>query len=1313
MSKLEPKNSGSLRHITDVPFHSLTLLAVSLLISVISLTQCIHAPDPGVLDTYDVISTSGSYPAAGFADYYICSDIDFEYSGAGIHDFWLESNASYTHSGTGLGNIYALNNNVVELINGSGFYTVYAAAGSTVIISTGDNLIYAECGATIINNSSATNILYECADDITNNATGVQLFNCPDVALNFPNAPGNILNIGGVQTIDCDDFPITLDASSLPGPYNWNTGESTATIQVNSVGTYTCAVPSTCATAIGTAIVQLNEPIEQIGLGFTVDFCFEELPFILDAGPDFDSYLWSTGETTQTIEVNEFETYNVEAFRSCQNGAGEIILIGFTEPEPFVTAETFDGCNYDFPITLSTGNYNYYNWSTGENTSSIEVNSIDIYDVTVGNFCGSRTYTYDLAAAISPPVPVLPDDTDYCSSDFPINLSTNAIFDSYSWTTLEGTPSIEITSAGTYGVEVTTDCGTGYSEVVIGEVGGPPLLDLGDDLTFCDDDFPLEFSSPQTYSTYLWSNGDQTQSTTIDTPQLVTLEVSNQCGVATDEFLISTLGDVPLLNLGPDVSYCSAEFPITISAQGGDSFLWSNSEITQSIEINEPLTISVESTNQCGSISDEIIIGSLGDVPSLDLGADRSYCDFEFPIFIDAGSEFTSYLWHNTEQTQVIEISGPELITLEVSNICGTVSDELEITSSGDYPVVNLGPDLDYCLADFPVTLDAGTFDSYDWSDLSSDQTVEIDSPQTISVNVTSSCGTASDEIIIGSLGDVPSLDLGADRSYCDYEFPIFIDAGSEFTSYLWHNTEQTQVIEISGPELITLEVANICGTVSDELEVFSLGLAPDLDLGPDMNYCIGDYPIYLEPEMFESYNWSNTDDVTSFTWVDTPQTILLEVSNFCGSSSDEITLGSLGDIAEIELGEDVSLCNADFPLSLDAGEGGNEYYWSTGEETQTITIYEAQTVSVEVINQCGLSSDHIFITSAGDVPSLDLGPDLAYCLNQFPITLNADENDTYIWSNGSTENSILITEPQEISLEVMNQCGTDTDEIIISSLGNIPSIDLGEDMSYCPSLLPITIGLNQDYDSILWSTGENTEAITINETQIIYVEASNICGSASDEINIEILEDENQELNLILCEDGEVVFENDIITEPGIYSYSQEDLASNGCALNTEVSVVFIPQELELVVIDLEEDETYEYNGVIYDQEGSYYFSENSISGCSIDIELILNYLDKNIDVFIPNAFTPDYDGLNDVFQPSFYIGNDVKVLNYSFEIFNRDGKLIYSSLDINETAWKGEDKSSSNYFVKDDVYNWKLTLQTSKSTSPLEYSGSVTILR
>ncbi|PCJ25666.1 MAG: hypothetical protein COA97_07245 [Flavobacteriales bacterium] len=73
----------------------------------------------------------------------------------------------------------------------------------------------------------------------------------------------------------------------------------------------------------------------------------------------------------------------------------------------------------------------------------------------------------------------------------------------------------------------------------------------------------------------------------------------------------------------------------------------------------------------------------------------------------------------------------------------------------------------------------------------------------------------------------------------------------------------------------------------------------------------------------------------------------------------------------------------------------------------------------------------------------------------------------------------------------------------------------------------------------------------------------------------------------------------------------------------------------------------------------------------------------------FVPNAFTPDGDGLNDVFFPKIW-GMDEN--EYELQIFNRWGDLFFSSKDIN-IGWNGTFKNNP---VPLGVYTWRIVLKT-----------------
>jgi gliding motility-associated-like protein len=87
-----------------------------------------------------------------------------------------------------------------------------------------------------------------------------------------------------------------------------------------------------------------------------------------------------------------------------------------------------------------------------------------------------------------------------------------------------------------------------------------------------------------------------------------------------------------------------------------------------------------------------------------------------------------------------------------------------------------------------------------------------------------------------------------------------------------------------------------------------------------------------------------------------------------------------------------------------------------------------------------------------------------------------------------------------------------------------------------------------------------------------------------------------------------------------------------------------------------------------------------------------------------VSNAFTPNGDGINDVFKPAFYGA----VVNYTFTIYNRWGQMIFKTSD----PGKGWDGTMSGVSVPDDTYVWNCQFQF-QGYKPDHKEGTVVLIR
>ena len=102
------------------------------------------------------------------------------------------------------------------------------------------------------------------------------------------------------------------------------------------------------------------------------------------------------------------------------------------------------------------------------------------------------------------------------------------------------------------------------------------------------------------------------------------------------------------------------------------------------------------------------------------------------------------------------------------------------------------------------------------------------------------------------------------------------------------------------------------------------------------------------------------------------------------------------------------------------------------------------------------------------------------------------------------------------------------------------------------------------------------------------------------------------------------------------------------------------------------------------YDEPGTYPVAlvVKSDKGC-IDTIVQSLIVGEDFGIYVPNAFTPNGDGLNDIFQPKGF-----GVVKYELRIFDRWGDELFYTQDFAK-GWDGTIKGITG---KDDVYTWKI---------------------
>jgi gliding motility-associated-like protein len=181
-------------------------------------------------------------------------------------------------------------------------------------------------------------------------------------------------------------------------------------------------------------------------------------------------------------------------------------------------------------------------------------------------------------------------------------------------------------------------------------------------------------------------------------------------------------------------------------------------------------------------------------------------------------------------------------------------------------------------------------------------------------------------------------------------------------------------------------------------------------------------------------------------------------------------------------------------------------------------------------------------IPSSGTPP--DLGPDLTVCTGENVLITSSSTYPSYLWSDGSTNSSLTVSNPGYYWLEVSAGCGLIRDSIFIGNFST--NFSLGPDIEICPNS-SATLSVGNTFSNPIWSNGAVSPSIQINQTDTISVIVTdqNNC-LIQDTVVISVFTIPESIVSAEICAGETYSFNNNSYNQSGIYTLNL--IASNGC---------------------------------------------------------------------------------------------------------------------------------------------------------------------
>ena len=477
--------------------------------------------------------------------------------------------------------------------------------------------------------------------------------------------------------------------------YLWSTGETSNQISVSTSGLYWVDLldSSSCSTLSDSVYIKIiTNPLDSITSNSLFPICRQDSMML--RAPLGDSYLWSTGDTTQLIEIDSSGTYSVTVTNGdyCSTLSQPFTAIINEYPDAQLTAGSQYLCDTD-TLQVSVPSGNSYSWSTSDTTAGISISSAGDYWVTVvdSNLCTSTSDTISIGINALPNDSIVVSGTlDFCDGDF-VEFTAYDATANYAWSNGDTTGTIFVDQTGQYSLTLTSDSGCVSTTSSFATLNMPlPDAQLTAGSQYLCDTDTLQVSVPAG-NTYNWSTSDTTAGISITSAgdYWVTVVDSNLCTSTSDTISIgiNALPNDSIVVSGT-LDFCDGDFVEFTAYDATANYAWSNGDTTGTIFVDQTGQYSLTLTSDSGCVSVSSLLSTIAySLPdsTVSISGSLDLCpDDSVTLFAPTGPY--SYSWSNGDSSSSIVVNQGGQFVLNVidGNGCVNTSDTIVVV---DLPV--------------------------------------------------------------------------------------------------------------------------------------------------------------------------------------------------------------------------------------------------------------------------------------------------------------------------------------------------------------------------------------------------------------------------------------------------------------------------------------------------------------------------------------------------------------------------------------------------------------------------------------------------
>lgn len=512
-------------------------------------------------------------------------------------------------------------------------------------------------------------------------------------------------------------------------------------------------------------------------------------------------------------------------------------------------------------------------------------------------------------------------------------------------------------------------------------------------------------------------------------------------------------------------------------------------------------------------------------------------------------------------------------------------------------------------------------------------------------------------------------------------------------------------LVSVDGP-------GGCAGSVSGTADVNVIP-TPDVDLSPNETYCDGDpiNPMTVISTNGGTVTWYTDNTLTNVLATGNSYTPTPSVGqNIYYAQEAEGIMGCVGDYDSVIItvnpipatptitGTTV-YCEGETTTDLTAnGTNTGFYSWYDGsggnlsngptQDPGVLPVGNHVFQVSETINGCESLLGSITVTIKDTPPVPTMSSDVTYCQGESildatatdnmggMITWSSDANGTNVLGTGSnyTPSSTLGTTTY-YATETLNGCTSPAGSVDIT-INEVPMISIPEEAEICNGD-SVYIEVTNNGFPITWTSGDTgpNAWLSPSTTTTYLVTSSNNCGDDQDTITV------------VVYDPPTILASDDINTGLG----GEVELNVNGAQ-----SYTWAPDVTECI------DDSCREVYVVPTQTTTYIVTGVDANGC-IGTDTVVVTIDGEMQIFVPNIFSPNGDGWND-----FMVIKGPRLFDFKLLVFDRWGKLMYEA-DDQKDYWDGKFNGQQ---ADQGVYVYRIT-GTNVLGIDVEQKGNITIVR